>query len=179
MRKTIFLAGVYGVGKTTICNMITKQLNIQCYSASNLISSENEEIYGKNKLVKNSTLNQEILVKQVNNINDYIFILDGHFCIKGRSESIILLDESIYPKMNVSAIILLFSEAEMIHENLSKRDNNKYNLDFINKLMIVEERQATKVSNRYNIPLWKVALKYDDSDLEKVIAIISTVIKGE
>lgn len=42
-KKIIFIAGSYGVGKTTICNQLSKSLKIKAYSASDLISKQNNE----------------------------------------------------------------------------------------------------------------------------------------
>ena len=78
-KKIIFIAGSYGVGKTTICNQLANILKIPSYSASDLISKQNKESYGKNKYVKDSNLNQNILVEQVSQIKDEIFIVNGHF----------------------------------------------------------------------------------------------------
>lgn len=46
----IFLAGIYGVGKSTLSVKLSKKLHIPEYSASNLISKYNDEMYGKNKI---------------------------------------------------------------------------------------------------------------------------------
>ena len=70
-KKIIFIAGSYGVGKTTICNQLANILKIPSYSASDLISKQNKESYGKNKYVKDSNLNQNILVEQVSQFSPY------------------------------------------------------------------------------------------------------------
>ena len=53
---TIFVAGSYGVGKSTLCNAMSKVLTIPTYSAGDLISNINGEKYGENKTVKNSRI---------------------------------------------------------------------------------------------------------------------------
>lgn len=57
---TIFVAGSYGVGKSTLCNALSNTLTIPAYSASDLISNVNGEQYGANKAVKNKDANQDI-----------------------------------------------------------------------------------------------------------------------
>ena len=81
-KRILFVAGVYGVGKTTLCDILSEKYLISSYSSSELISKCNHEEYGKNKYVTNSNRNQEILVNQVNKIKDESFILNGHFCLK-------------------------------------------------------------------------------------------------
>lgn len=45
----IFVAGIYGVGKSTLCERLSISIGIPCYSAGDLISAINGEIYGRNK----------------------------------------------------------------------------------------------------------------------------------
>lgn len=43
----IFVAGIYGVGKSTLCERLSISIGIPCYSAGDLISAINGEIYGR------------------------------------------------------------------------------------------------------------------------------------
>ena len=43
----VFIAGTYGVGKSTLCNNLSSVLGIPSFSAGDLISEVNGEIYGK------------------------------------------------------------------------------------------------------------------------------------
>lgn len=65
MNKTIFVAGVYGVGKDYLCNKISEITRVKKFSASQLISNINKENYERNKDVKNKAKNQIILIKEV------------------------------------------------------------------------------------------------------------------
>ena len=49
----IFVAGIYGVGKSTLCERLSISIGIPCYSAGDLISAINGEIYGRNKSYHN------------------------------------------------------------------------------------------------------------------------------
>lgn len=77
----IFVSGVYGVGKTTICNLLSNELSIPSFSSSELISKHNGEEYGVNKFVEDKDKNQLILIKAVNEILEAKpkFLLNGHF----------------------------------------------------------------------------------------------------
>lgn len=44
--STIFIAGVYGTGKSTLCSALSERLRIPAFSAGNLISEINGEQYG-------------------------------------------------------------------------------------------------------------------------------------
>lgn len=175
--KIIFIAGSYGVGKTTICNQLANTLKIPSYSASDLISKQNKELYGKNKYVKDSNLNQNILIKQVSQIKDEIFLLNGHFCLKAPNDNIILLEKGIFKQLSLSAVILIESSPELVLQNLYIRDQEIYNIEFINKLLSSEKKQAIDVSEAYNIPLYVYEMKYDGEDLKKVLSIIENILR--
>lgn len=116
-KRILFVAGVYGVGKTTLCDILSEKYLISSYSSSELISKCNHEEYGKNKYVTNSNRNQEILVNQVNKIKDESFILNGHFCLKEKNNKVILLENEVFKKLNLSCILLLSASVEIIKEN--------------------------------------------------------------
>ena len=65
MKSVIFVSGVYGVGKSTLCNAVAHKCHLESYSSSDLISDVNGEIYGANKKVKNKISNQNILIERV------------------------------------------------------------------------------------------------------------------
>lgn len=47
----VFVAGIYGVGKSTLCEKLGHSIGIPCFSAGDLISALNGETYGRNKAV--------------------------------------------------------------------------------------------------------------------------------
>lgn len=51
-KGVIFIAGTYGVGKSTLCDKLCRKLNIPAFSEGDLISEINGETYGKNKVVR-------------------------------------------------------------------------------------------------------------------------------
>lgn len=55
--KVYFLAGIYGVRKTTLGNRIKEKMGIDVISASNLISNKNGERFGSNKIVEDENKN--------------------------------------------------------------------------------------------------------------------------
>ena len=69
MKGVIFVAGVYGVGKSTLCEKLSKELSIPFYSSGDLISKVNGELYGANKVVKDKSKNQNIISEPVEEIS--------------------------------------------------------------------------------------------------------------
>ena len=64
----IFVAGIYGVGKSTLCERLSISIGIPCFSAGDLISAINGEIYGRNKTVVKKEKNQDILVTDIEKV---------------------------------------------------------------------------------------------------------------
>lgn len=93
----IFVSGAYGVGKTTLCEMLSNKKGIPHYSASDIISQATSETYGSNKIVKNVKNNQDILIESVSSLlkknND--ILLSGHFCIFDKKSEVIKLPEFV------------------------------------------------------------------------------------
>lgn len=65
MGSVVFASGVYGVGKSTLCESLSKRCRINYYSAGDVISNVNGEKYGSNKTVKDKELNRYILVEKI------------------------------------------------------------------------------------------------------------------
>ena len=80
---TIFVAGIYGTGKSTLCSALSERLRIPAFSAGDLISAVNSERYGANKAVADKDNNQVLLAKRVRELGQEHeqIILAGHFCI--------------------------------------------------------------------------------------------------
>lgn len=170
----IFVAGTYGVGKSTLCDKLSKKLNIPSYSSGDLISEINGEIYGANKVVKDKTANQNILISAVKrklSLNP-VFMLAGHFCIFNKSGEVELLPEFVYKEMPISKLILLETEIDTIINNIRSRDNKLYSLDAIKSLILTERKQAEIISEQLNLPLHVHKMNFDQTDVEKISDII-------
>lgn len=105
----IFVAGIYGVGKSTLCEKLGHSIGLPYFSAGDLISAINGETYGSNKAVKDKDENQDILILAVNNQlqNNRAFILAGHFCIFDKFFNVEKLPESVFSQMPILKVILL------------------------------------------------------------------------
>ena len=173
-KKIIFIAGSYGVGKTTICNQLSKSLTIKAYSASDLISKQNNEQYGKNKYVKDSDDNQRILVNEVSKIKDSTFILNGHFCLKSLDNNIIVLNQEIFNQMNLSCILLISANPDTIKLNLYNRDCIEYDINFLRRIIASEKKQANEISIKFDIPLYEYEMQYDGKDVKRILNIFQS-----
>lgn len=168
MKKVIFVSGVYGVGKSTLCMNIAARLHLPYYSAGDLISEINGETYGRNKVVKDKNANQDILINRIEDkLEEYdSLLLAGHFSILGKNGDAELLPIEKYDDMHISSIILLESELNQIIDNLKGRDGKTYSKSQVEKIMSKERDMADAVSKRLGVPLLIHRMNFSNIDVD-------------
>lgn len=171
--KTIFISGVHGVGKGTICKNISKQFFYPHHSASELIKSIKNAGIDKNKIVIDADKNQNLLITALNqlNIDSKFLLLDGHFCLQGNN-GVIKLPLETFQKVNLAAIILLIDDPASIHSRLLSRDNSSLGIDTIHSLQVKEIEHANYISKNLAIPLFESNI----IDNRKITSWLSTII---
>ena len=171
MEGEIFVAGIYGVGKSTLCEKLSRELSIPFYSSGDLISKVNGELYGANKVVKDKNKNQNILAEAVSQISMMYpsILLAGHFCIFNKNTEVDILPEEVFSQLNIQKIILLEASEEVIINHLCKRDGKTYSVDQIAALKGAEYAQALKVASEIKKPLIVHQMKFCDSDVDEII----------
>ncbi|MDR2515234.1 MAG: AAA family ATPase [Christensenellaceae bacterium] len=175
MGGTIFIAGVYGTGKSTLCNKLSAVLKMPFFSAGDLISEINQETYGANKVVADKDKNQILLSNKVHalNLSHKRIILAGHFCIFNAFNLPEPLPESVFENLNIKHIILLEADAFVIIQNLKQRDLKDYAIESIKALISCEREQYDKVSARLNCPSSIYQMTFSDKDCQRVCEIIT------
>lgn len=153
-RRIIFIAGVHGVGKTTLCKDVAAKFNIEHFSASNLISRSKEEKYLRSKRVENIVGNQDDLVVAINkhfNSTKW-YLLDGHFCLLNKDNEITQIPYSTYEGISPSAILVLVDKPENIYARLSSRDSIRHDLALLRSFQEQEILYAEDIKDRLSIP---------------------------
>lgn len=172
--STIFIAGVYGTGKSTMCSTLSKRLLISAFSAGDLISAINGEQYGANKTVSDKNNNQILLAKRVRQLTleNPKIILAGHFCIFNADNDVEVLPESVYPALNISRIILLEADIQTIISNLHRRDGKNYPVKSVSVLIEKEREQSKRIAEQLNCPLNIYQMTFTDKDSEYVASLL-------
>lgn len=153
-RSFCFLAGVHGVGKTTLCNRYFHPAGFYCTTASSLIKKRGKAI-NKDKRVTNVEDNQLALLEQLRIERDAHekLLLDGHFCLVSSSGEIVEIDPSIFQAMGLDSLILIKGDPEEIAARLHNRDSNKWSPRFLREFQEAEERHAHRVSKEISVSL--------------------------
>lgn len=163
---TLFVAGVYGVGKSTLCKQLSEALHIPFFSAGDLISKINGEQYGANKAVSDKYNNQDILSIEVHSQlkNNPRIILAGHFCIFTKDNQVDHLPEAVFQELVITKILLLESNTEKLLSNLSLRDKRRYTYQQILALQQAEQAMSKRIAAQIGCELLTHSMKFDGTD---------------
>ena len=165
-----FFAGIYGVGKSTLCQKLSQITSIPFYSASDLISEIDGEIYGVNKAVKDKNKNQDILISAIDHKLETVpsLILAGHFCIFDKEQNVEVLPEYVFKDLHILQIVLLEAPIDRINSNIRNRDAKDYSPDVLMTIKETEHYQACKIAGELRVPFLVHEMQFDSSDTESV-----------
>lgn len=174
MQKTIFVAGVHGVGKTYLCESVA-HLGLNFSSASEIIKNElSDTNWTKDKVVSDVDENQLALVSGVKNIKNAdaskSLLLDGHFVLRSKN-GFISLDHSIFSALDLDAVLLIEDDADKVAIRLEKRDAAAAPKD-LEDFLKLERAQAEKFITDRGIPFFIIKSGDTDAFLKAVKKII-------
>ncbi|MDP2489656.1 ATP-binding protein [Vibrio splendidus] len=153
MKDIYFVSGIHGVGKGTLCNQLKSELGLSVYSCSELIK-QNSEYVEDSKVVTTAERNQEALIRGLSKIKEDKFLLDGHFCLMGKEEEIIVLDDMVFDAISPVAVINVTCDAPIVHERLLKRDGKAISADVLRVLQVKETARAEEYCKKNSIGLF-------------------------
>ncbi|MFA0630604.1 ATP-binding protein [Vibrio sp. 10N.222.49.A3] len=168
MSKLIFISGVHGVGKSTLCKQINKFVDIPTHSCSDIIKS-NSEYVETSKFVDKAEANQKALLFGLSQFKEQQLLLDGHFCLVGKNNDIIELSYQVFDDIGPSLIINVFADSKEIHRRLLSRDENALPLELIQKLQTQESNNVHEFAKSRNIPVFDYE---SGSDIEPLLQLL-------
>lgn len=149
----IMIAGVYGVGKSTVCRKLSDEMQLNFYSASELIKKEKgSSSWDKSKKTDQIGNNQKYLMAAIKKIACEDFLLDGHFCVINKKGFIENINLSTIKKIGIGAVLLLKEDPDIIALRLLSRDEVVWEKNLIAEMQENEIRQAKKFANENLIP---------------------------
>jgi adenylate kinase len=164
----VFISGVHGVGKTSFCKDISIDLDIQYFTASEIIRSYKNKRFDT-LYVSDIESNQDILIKAITEIldNTKIYLLDGHFCLLNKSKEIERISYDIFVQLGLKAIVVLVDDIAKVQKRLFMRMNQEYDFEKLKELQDAEVSYAKEVAGSLNIPFVII----EDADEDKIIKI--------
>lgn len=153
--NVIFIGGIHGVGKSTICQHVCRELNMEYLSASEVLKWEdiNEDV--KNKKVENIPFTQNRLITGLKNVlqEDKNYLLDGHYCLLNENNEVEKISLGTFNQINPIALVLILGDVKEIKNRLETRDNKPYEYELLDRLQNSELAYAKVLSQFLNIPL--------------------------
>lgn len=153
----IFVGGIHGVGKTTLCLKAFAPFGYHCMTASSLISAYGRRI-DKNKQVNNIYDNQTALIEQLalEKKKHCRFLLDGHFTLINSQGHIEPVDRSVFKRINPTQLILIKGDSKETARRLAIRDGKDWNPAFVEEFQKEEEKYAKLISKELNKDLFVI-----------------------
>ncbi|MCU0349458.1 MAG: ATP-binding protein [Flavobacterium sp.] len=169
MSNIIFIGGIHGVGKGTICKEIASKTDLIHITASEILKW-NEISSSDNKLVNNISSTQERLINGLKSIikNDKRYLLDGHFCLLNSNGIPCKIDEDTFDSINPKIISIVIDDIGKIIDRLERRDNKKYDINILDELQKMEIEYAKYLSKKYSIPYIEIKNNHYESLLNSI-----------
>ena len=165
-----FLAGVHGVGKTTIGSRIAQKFNYSFFASSELIKQELDIEYASDKKIDKAEYTQDALLMQLKEIkkNNCKIILDGHFCLVDKSNNIYRISEHVFEKMGIDQIILLKASPKVLMNRNLLKNGVQETIKFYECFQKEEEEYAKEFASRHNVPI-SVISECDIDTIERIV----------
>jgi len=154
----IFIGGIHGVGKGTICSKIQKQIDLKHLSASDVLKWSEVSPDPTNKLVKDIPDTQQRLIKGLERVIEpsQKYVLDGHFCLFDSNG--IPQEVSINTFQKIAPMIISVVTADIIEiaKRLKKRDGKDYNHHLLDEMQSAEKTYAMFVAKELKVPFFEI-----------------------
>ncbi|WP_299550976.1 ATP-binding protein [Seonamhaeicola sp.] len=153
--RIIFVGGIHGVGKSTICKKICNDLNIEYLSASELLKWKELNSDLKNKRVKDINETQNRLIMGLENTisKDKTYLLDGHFCLLNNKNEIVNVPLMTFKQISPVSLAIILGEIPEIKKRLEKRDRKSYQYSLLKNLQDSELSHARHLSKELGVIL--------------------------
>lgn len=170
-RRILFVGGVHGVGKSTLCNSICAQINAEHHSASELISKFGQVNHSINKRVVDIDKNQDVLIAAV---NEYLvgvrpYLLDGHCCLLNQNGDVIEIPFSTFQALSPVAMLVLVDDPTKIFARLKDRDKGRYDVGLLSSFQEKELNYSESVASKLGVPYLKANPFMDDEEIIRFV----------
>lgn len=146
-----FIAGIHGVGKGTLCKILSSRLHLYFYSCSNIIKA-NSNYVEKGKGVKDAKGNQSSLLIGISKLESDKVALDGHFCLLNSVGDIVELDYDVFDCINPKKVITVTCDANEVRNRLINRDGVSPDAALLNEFQQRELKRSIEFSSSRNLP---------------------------
>lgn len=150
----IFIGGIHGVGKSTICRNSCASHSLNYLSASEVLKWNDVRLTENNKNVPDLNITQERLISGLRQVVDKKekYILDGHFCLFNLDGIVQKIPIETFRLINPIEIVVIVGSPMEIANRLVARDGKNYSHIQLDKMQEIETQYGKKVANLLEIP---------------------------
>ena len=150
-----FIGGIHGVGKSTICRQICKELRMEYLSASNIIKWKDINEDALNKKVKSIPDTQDRLITGLTKVvqENRSYLLDGHYCLLSEENEIIQVPIDTFKLINPISLGIILGEIDEIVHRLGLRDGKPYDRTLLKRMQESELSYARHLSKTLGVTL--------------------------
>lgn len=154
----IFIGGIHGVGKGTLCKNVASELNITHITASEVLKWDEFTSDSANKYVTDIQATQERLLCNLEKIvqPEQTYLLDGHFCLFNNEGKIDKVPDKTFIRINPVKLVLITENPEVICSRLFQRDGIEYNIRLLEQMQEFEKAHALYIYNLLNIEIFEM-----------------------
>lgn len=154
----IFIGGIHGVGKGTLCKNVTSGLNVIHLTASEVLKWDDFTIESANKRVTDIQVTQDRLICNLKKIilPETTYLLDGHFCLFNNEGIIEKIPDQTFIEINPIKLVLVTENPETICRRLEKRDKKIYDVYLLKQMQEMEKEHALHISKLLSIELFEI-----------------------
>jgi len=152
--KIVFLGGIHGVGKNTLCSSIKESLEVTHLSASEILKWGEISPDMKNKKVKNVDETQNRLIAGLREVIEPSknYVIDGHFCLLMTDGEISTVPFETFRAINPCAVVVLTEKPSLVLKRLVTRDNKDYSIEQLKLFQQKEIEWAKEVAAKLTVP---------------------------
>lgn len=168
----LFVGGIHGVGKSTLCSKICSDLGLNHLTASSLLKWHEIKEDIKDKKVDNIDYTQERLIQGLEQtiIPSEKYLLEGHLTLFDREGKISEVPTNIFQKISPVLISVITEDPGIIKSRIESRDGNHYDLNSLSEMQNVEVSRGEMIAQILQVPFCRVV----NSNTDKLIELIET-----
>lgn len=154
LRDCVFVGGIHGVGKSSLCTECASSLGIASHTASELIRRYDDRDVGLYKEVVSVSGNQDCLINALRalpNVGPYL--LDGHFVIRSKTAGISLIPSAIFEAIAPRGIILVTGDPEVAAQRMLERDAKCVSATELREMQRLEVDQGRLVARKLGVKM--------------------------
>ena len=154
----LFVGGIHGVGKGTLCRNVASELNIIHLTASEVLKWSDFTIDSTDKCVADIPATQNRLLVNLEKIvqPEQTYLLDGHFCLFNDKGKIEKVPNETFIEINPMKLVLVTENPEIIGGRLSQRDGKEYDVCHLKRMQELEKEHALHISKLLNIEMFEI-----------------------